>query len=80
MPVPWSPTLLRMDAFAAQFSLPLQLPLEVFRKCLLLITIAGLGVVVLWRNRRDGTGTRRYVEVTVELVCCHGPSTLDFAR
>lgn len=71
MPVSWSPTLLRMDAFAAEFSLPLELPLEVFRKFLPLITIAGLGVVVLWRNRRDETGTRRYVEVTVELPTPH---------
>ncbi|KAF9783766.1 hypothetical protein BJ322DRAFT_878824 [Thelephora terrestris] len=67
MPVSWSTTLLRMDAFAVEFLPSLELPLEVFRKCSPLITIVGLGVVVWWRNRRDGAGMRRCLEVTVEM-------------
>lgn len=79
MPVSWSTTLLRMDAFAAGFTPSLELPLKVFRACSPFITVAGLGVVVWWRNRRAGVGMRRCLEVTVEMVCLRGTSVIELS-
>ena len=72
MTVPWSTTWLRADAFATSFVPSQDVPLKVFRTCLPLVTIVGLGAIV-WRSRRDGGGMRRCIEVTVEMVRCHRP-------
>ena len=70
MTVSWFTTLLRMEAIAPEFAQSLELPLGVLRAYSPHITILGLFVVVGWRNRRGGVGTRRCVEVTVEMVRC----------
>jgi len=72
MAVPWSTALLRMDVFVDEFAPFLGLPLKIFRTFSPFITIAGLGVVVWWRGRRDEGEMRRRVEVSVEMVCCRG--------
>jgi len=66
--VSWSNTLLRIDTIVAEFAPSLELPLKVFRTCLPPITIAGLGVIIWWRGRRDQGQMRRHVEVTIEMV------------
>jgi len=70
VPVPWSAALLKMDAFVDEFAPFLELPLKSFRMFSPFITIVGLGVVVWWRGHCDGGGTRRRVEVTVDMVGC----------
>jgi len=70
MALPWSTALLRMDVFVDEFAPFLELPLKTFRTFSPFITIAGLGVVVWWRGRRDGGEMQRCVEVTVEMVRC----------
>lgn len=70
IPFPWSTALLRMDVFPTGFAPSLESPLKMFRMCLPLVTIVGLGVVVWWRGRRDGGEMRRCVEVAVEMVRC----------
>lgn len=78
MTVVWSSVLSRRVALVAEFAPSLGLPPKVIQTCSPLITIFGLGVVVWWRNRRDGAGTRRFVEVAVEMVRCCDPPIAEF--
>lgn len=71
IPVSWSTTLLKMDALPPRFAPPPKVPLELFQTCSPILAIVGLGAVVWWRNRRDGMGMRRCVEVSVEMPTPH---------
>jgi len=71
MTLSWSSALLKKVAFSTGFAPSLELPLDAFRTCSPFITILGLGVIVWWRNNRDGAGMRRFVEVSVEMPTMH---------